>query len=203
MPTDFEQDTMNKLTRDDLYSLEKYAEVRAQFRAEVIEHKLDRRLALGTNATLYFEDRLTMHYQVQEMLRIERIFEAEGINEELEAYNPLIPDGRNWKATFMIEFPDLEERRQMLARLVGIEDKVWLQVGEGELIRPVADEDLERSDDDKTSAVHFLRFELTDAQVAELRAGAALSAGIDHENYTVDVRPVDDAIRRSLLNDLS
>lgn len=203
MPTDFEQDSMNKLTRNDLYSLEKYAEVRAEFRAEVIEHKLDRRLALGTNATLYFEDRMTMLYQVQEMLRIERIFEADGINEELDAYNPLIPDGRNWKATFMIEFPDLDERRQMLTRLIGIEDKVWLQVGEGDLVRPVADEDLERSDDDKTSAVHFLRFELTDEQVAQLRSGATLAAGIDHENYTVDVRPVDDAIRGSLLNDLS
>lgn len=194
---------MNKLTRDDLYSLEKYAEVRAAFRADVIQHKLDRRLALGTNATLYFEDRLTMQYQIQEMLRIERIFEAEGINEELDAYNPLIPDGRNWKATFMIEFPDMDERRQMLKQLIGVEDSVWMQVADGDLIRPVADEDLERADDNKTSAVHFLRFELTDDQVAELKSGATLSAGIDHENYMVDVRPVTDAIRQSLLKDLS
>ena len=194
---------MEKLTRDDLFSLEDYALERAAFRADVIRHKKDRRLPLGTNATLYFEDRLTMQYQVQEMLRIERIFEADGIAEELDAYNPLIPDGRNWKATFMVEFPDLDERRDMLKQLVGIETSVWLQVGDGDRIRPVADEDLERSDDSKTSAVHFLRFELSDKQVSQLRDGAELSAGIDHANYTVDVRPVADTIRRSLLNDLS
>ena len=193
---------MNKLTRDDLFSLEKYAEVRNSFRAKVLAHKQDRRLALGTNATLYFEDRLTMHYQVQEMLRIERIFEADGIMEELDAYNPLIPDGSNWKATFMVEFPDLDERREMLRQLIGIENKVWLQVGDGEKIRAIADEDLERSDDEKTSAVHFLRFELTDDQVAGLRGGESLSAGIDHDSYIVDVRPVDDSIRRALLKDL-
>ena len=194
---------MNKLSRDDLFSLEKYAEVRESFRAEVLAHKQHRRLALGTNATLYFEDRLTMQYQVQEMLRIERIFEADGIMEELAAYNPLIPDGMNWKATFMLEFPDLEERRAMLQRLVGIEHCVWLQVGDGKKIRPIADEDLERSDDDKTSAVHFLRFELAEDQIAALRAGATLSAGIDHDDYTVDVRPVADNVRESLLGDLN
>jgi len=203
VPMDCEPMMMNKLTREDLFSLEKYAEVRDSFRAEVLAHKQDRRLPLGTNATLYFEDRLTMHYQVQEMLRIERIFEADGILEELEAYNPLIPDGRNWKATFMVEFPDLDERRAMLKQLVGIEDKVWLQVGDGQKIRAVADEDLERSDDEKTSAVHFLRFELTVDQVAGLRDGAILSAGIDHDSYTVDVCPVADGIRRSLLKDLN
>lgn len=192
-----------KLSRDDLFSLEKYAEVRDSFRAEVLQHKRDRRLPLGTNATLYFEDRLTMHYQVQEMLRIERIFEADGILEELEAYNPLIPDGTNWKATFMVEFPELDERREMLKQLVGIENRVWLQVGDGAKIRPIADEDLERSDDDKTSAVHFLRFELSDEQIASLRSGADLSAGIDHENYTVDVRPVSKNVRESLLGDLN
>jgi len=193
---------MQKLSRDDLYSLEKYAEARSDFRARVLQHKKDRRLPLGTNANLYFEDRLTMQYQVQEMLRIERIFEADGINEELDAYNPLIPDGSNWKATFMIEFTDIDERRAMLASLVGIENNVWLQVGDGEKIRPVADEDLSRSDDDKTSAVHFLRFELSDGDVANLKSGAALAAGIDHANYTVDVDPVPDNIRRSLLGDL-
>ncbi len=193
---------MQKLTRDDLFSLEKYAEVRKDFRAEVLAHKQDRRLPLGTNATLYFEDRLTMQYQIQEMLRIERIFEADGINEELEACNPLIPDGANWKATFMVEFPDIEERRAMLSNLVGIENKVWLQVGEGDKVRPIADEDLERSDDDKTSAVHFLRFELNQQQIADLKGGATLAAGIDHDNYMVDVNPVPDNVRSSLLADL-
>ncbi len=193
---------MQKLTRDDLFSLEKYAEVRKDFRAEVLAHKQDRRLPLGTNATLYFEDRLTMQYQIQEMLRIERIFEADGINEELEAYNPLIPDGANWKATFMVEFPDIEERRAMLSNLLGIEDRIWLQVGEGDRIRPIADEDLERTDDDKTSAVHFLRFELNPQQIADLKGGAALAAGIDHDNYMVDVNPVPDNVRASLIADL-
>jgi len=152
---------MQKLTRDDLFSLEKYAEARADFREGVLAHKRDRRLALGTNAALYFEDRMTMQYQVQEMLRIERIFEAEGINEELDAYNPLIPDGSNWKATFMVEFPDVEERQAMLQQLVGIEDVVFVQVGEFDKVYAIADEDLDRADEKKTSAVHFLRFELS------------------------------------------
>ncbi len=194
---------MEKLTRQDLYSLEQYAELRSSFRAEVLAHKKHRRLELGTNATLYFEDRLTMQYQIQEMLRIERIFEAAGINEELEAYNPLIPDGTNWKATFMVEFPDIDERRAMLKQLVNVENHVWLQVGDGDKIRPVADEDLERTDGDKTSAVHFLRFELTPGQIDALRGGAPLAAGIDHENYVVEVRPVADEVRTSLLGDLN
>lgn len=193
---------MEKLDRKDLYSLETYAELRSDFREQVLRHKRDRRLPLGTNATLYFEDRLTIQYQVQEMLRIERIFEAAGINEELEAYNPLIPDGRNWKATFMIEFPEVEERRAMLKRLRGIEDCVWLRVDDEEPIRPIADEDLERADDDKTSAVHFLRFELSDEQIAALKNGAELSAGIDHDNYRVDVSPVPGNVREALLADL-
>ena len=193
---------MEKLTRETLYSLEKYSELRKDFRDEVMAHKQNRRLALGTNASLYFEDRLTMQYQVQEMLRIERIFEADGIQEELDAYNPLIPDGSKWKATFMVEFPDIDERRAMLTRLVGIEDCVWLQVGEFDPIRPIADEDLERSDDDKTSAVHFMRFELSAEEVDALKSGATLAAGIDHENYQVDVRPVADNIRKSLIADL-
>ena len=193
---------MEKLTRESLFSLEEYAEKRDEFRARVIEHKKNRRLALGTNATLYFEDRLTMQYQVQEMLRIERIFEASGIREELEAYNPLIPDGSNWKATFMVEFPDVEERRAMLTRLVGIEDAVWLQVGDLPRITPIADEDLERGDETKTSAVHFLRFELNDDQVQALKGGAQLAAGIDHDIYQVEIRPVAENIRHSLLGDL-
>ena len=164
---------MEKLTRQDLMSLEEYSRARDEFRTRVMAHKRDRRLPLGTNATLYFEDRLTMQYQVQEMLRIERIFEADGIDEELDAYNPLIPDGANWKATFMVEFPEVEERRQMLGRLIGIETDVWMRVGEADKVRPIADEDLDRADEDKTSAVHFLRFELGDEQVRALKAGAS------------------------------
>jgi len=193
---------MQKLTRDDLISLEKYSELRSEFRQKVMEHKKDRRLTLGTNAALYFEDRLTMQYQVQEMLRIERIFEAEGINEELDAYNPLIPDGSNWKATFMIEFPDIEERKAMLSQLVGIEDRVYMQVADFDRIYPIADEDLERDDEHKTSAVHFLRFELSAEQVAALKSGASLIAGIDHANYQVEISPVADNIRDSLIADL-
>lgn len=193
---------MKKLAKQDLYSLEKYAEIRPAFRQSVLDHKRQRNLPLGTNATLYFEDTLTMQYQVQEMLRIERIFEADGIEEELGAYNPLIPDGSNWKATFMVEFPDPEERQAMLQQLVGIEDHVWMQVGELGKIRPISDEDLERSDASKTSAVHFMRFELSSEQVAALKAGAELSAGIDHANYQVEVKPVAAETRASLLKDL-
>ena len=190
------------LTRESLYSLEKYSELRNQFRQKVMEHKRNRRLMLGTNATLYFEDQMTMQYQVQEMLRIEKIFEADAIQEELDAYNPLIPDGSNWKATFMVEFPDAVERKAMLTRLIGVENKTWLQVGDLPKILPIADEDLERSDDEKTSAVHFLRFELTEEQVQQLKDGAELAAGIDHDVYQVEIRPVAENIRLSLLNDL-
>ena len=194
---------MQKLTRDDLYSLEQYATVRPEFRERVIAHKRKRRIALGTNAALYFEDRLTMQYQVQEMLRIERIFEKEGIEDELQAYNPLIPDGSNWKATFMIEFPEAEQRRAMLARLVDIENRVFVRVGDLDKVYAIADEDLERADEDKTSSVHFLRFELTGEMVDALRGGAALAAGIDHPNYQVEISPVDDKVRQSLLDDLN
>ncbi len=193
---------MQKLSRDDLYSLEQYASVRSEFREGVLEHKRNRRIALGTNAALYFEDRMTMQYQVQEMLRIERIFEAEGINEELEAYNPLIPDGSNWKATFMVEFPDVEERQAMLKQLVGIENRVFVRVGEFDKVYAIADEDLERADENKTSAVHFMRFELTQEMVQALKDGTELSAGIDHDNYRVEISPVADNIRLSLLGDL-
>jgi len=193
---------MHKLTREDLYSLEQYAEARPDFREKVLQHKRNRRLDLGTNAALYFEDRLTMQYQVQEMLRIEKIFEADGINEELEAYNPLIPDGSNWKATFMVEFPEVEERRAMLNQLVGIEDRVYVQVAGRERVFAIADEDLERADESKTSAVHFLRFELSNADISALKQGGALIAGIDHENYRVEVKPVPDNVRTSLIADL-
>ena len=190
------------LSRDDLFSLEQYAEARPAFREKVLAHKKNRRLDLGTNAALYFEDRLTMQYQVQEMLRIEKIFEADGILEELEAYNPLIPDGSNWKATFMVEFPEIEERKAMLAQLVGIEDRVYVQVADFDRVYPIADEDLERDTEEKTSAVHFLRFELPPEQVQALKNGASLIAGIDHENYRVEVSPVADNIRESLVADL-
>ena len=193
---------MQKLSRDDLFSLEQYAETRLAFREKVLEHKKNRRLDLGTNAALYFEDRLTMQYQVQEMLRIERIFEADGINEELEAYNPLIPDGSNWKATFMVEFPEEEERRVMLTQLIGIEDRVYVHVADFDRVYAVADEDLERADAEKTSAVHFLRFELPPEQASALKGGASLIAGIDHDSYRVEISPVPANIRESLVNDL-
>ncbi|MBI3779155.1 MAG: DUF3501 family protein [Gammaproteobacteria bacterium] len=194
---------MKKLTRDDLYSLEKYAELRPRMRAEVMAHKQHRQVAIGPNATLYFEDRLTMQYQVQEMLRIERIFEADGINDELAAYNPLIPDGSNWKATFMVEFPDVDERRESLKRLKGVEDRVWVRVAGFEPVRPHADEDLEREDEEKTSSVHFLRFELTPAMVRAVKQGAAVAMGIDHPAYTHVVDPLPAATRDSLARDLS
>ncbi len=193
---------MQKLTRDDLMSLEQYSVERVAFRDQVMAHKKNRRLDLGTNAALYFEDRLTMQYQVQEMLRIEKIFEADGINEELEAYNPLIPDGSNWKATFMIEFPEAEERQEMLEQLVGIENRVYVQVADFDRVFAVADEDLDRADENKTSAVHFARFEFPPEQANALREGAPLIAGIDHDNYRVEICPVADNIRTSLINDL-
>jgi hypothetical protein len=191
-----------ELTADDLMSLEQYARERAEFRTRVMQHKKNRVLALGPNATLYFEDRLTMQYQVQEMLRAERIFEPEGIADELAAYNPLIPDGRNWKATFMIEFPDVAERRQALGRLVGVEDRVWMAVERFDRVYAIADEDLERETEEKTSSVHFLRFELEPGMVAALKDGAALSAGADHPALEVSVSPVPGPLRESLLGDL-
>ena len=171
---------MQKLSRENLYSLEKYAAIRNEFRARVMEHKDKRRVPLGEHAALYFEDALTMQYQVQEMLRLERIFEAEGIEDELNVYNPLIPDGSNWKATFMIEYNDPEERKQALARLIGIEKQVWLQVAGHDKVFAIANEDLDRSAPDKTAAVHFMRFELSPQMVAAVQQGARVSAGIDH-----------------------
>ncbi len=194
---------MGKLSRDDLYSLEKYAELRPEYRAKVMAHKKNRRLPIGPNANLYFEDALTMQYQIQEMLRIERIFEADGIQEELDAYNPLIPDGSNWKATFMMEYSDPEERRVQLARLLGVEKHVWMQVADFSRVSPIADEDLPREDAEKTSSVHFLRFELTPEMVASVRKGAAVSAGIDHPNYAYSVDPLPQNIRDSLAGDLA
>ena len=170
-----------KLTRSDLWSLEEYASRRQTFRAEVIAHKKLRNIALGPHATLYFEDRLTMRYQIQEMLRVERIFEAAEIEEELESYNPLIPDGSNWKATFMIEYGDVEERKVALATMGGIEQTVWVRVGEsGEKIFAITNEDMERTRDEKAAAVHFMRFELGAEEVAALKSGESLFVGIDH-----------------------
>ncbi|MGB5474865.1 MAG: DUF3501 family protein [Gammaproteobacteria bacterium] len=193
---------MDKLTRRDLYSLEQYAENRADIRARVMAHKKDRKVHIGPNATLYFEDRQTIQYQIQEMLRVERIFEAGGIEDELAAYNPLIPDGSNWKATFMIEEADVDRRRALLAGLIGIEDRVWVQVDGHDPVHAIADEDLDRETADKTSSVHFLRFELTAAMVASLRQGASLSMGIDHSAYRHQLEPVAPAVRNSLLADL-
>jgi len=192
---------MNDLTSEDLYSLEAYAKIRGDFWARVLVHKQDRKLHIGTNATLYFEDRLTIHYQIQEMLRIERIFEPEGIAGELAAYNPLIPDGSNWKATFMMEYPDVGERRAALGKLIGIEDRVWVQVTGREKVFAIADEDLERADETKTSSVHFLRFELMPEMIAALKAGVGLAAGIDHPHYRQAVA-INDAVRTSLVQDL-
>lgn len=191
-----------RLAPSDLYSLEEYARLRKELRAGIMTHKKNRRVALGPNATLYFENRLTMQYQVQEVLRIEKIFEAREIAEELEAYNPLIPDGNNWKATFMIEYPEEAERRVALARLIGIEDKIWVKVAGHEPVFAVADEDLERETAEKTSSVHFLRFELGQAMIRSLKKGAALAVGSDHENYRQLVDPVSEPVRLSLLSDL-
>ena len=193
---------MTQLTRDDLWSLEEYANKRSDFRAEVMAHKKTRQLALGEHARLYFEDVTTIRYQIQEMLRIERVFEAEGIEEELSAYNPLIPDGHNWKATFMIEIADPAQRAVRLGEMIGIEDRVWLQVGDLDRIVPIADEDLDRTTADKTASVHFLRFEVTPEQINALKDGATLSAGVDHPSYSIDRYAVPAAIRESLTADL-
>ena len=190
------------IERHSLLSLEAYARERASFRAKVIEHKKQRTVALGEHVTLLFEDELTIRYQVQEMLRIERIFEEDGIRHELDAYNPLVPDGGNWKATMLIEYPDADERRRMLAQLKGVEGRVWVQVGGGERIYAIADEDLERENEEKTSSVHFLRFELGSAG-ARLREGAALAIGVDHPAYRAALDPVPPPIRAALVRDLA
>ena len=193
---------MTQLSHKDLYSLEEYARIRSEFRARIIDHKKTRRLPIGPHAALYFEDELTMQYQIQEMLRIERIFEPEGIQDELDVYNPLIPDGMNWKATFMMEYHDVDERRQALAQLIGVEKAIWIQVEGFDKVRPVANEDLERTTEDKTSAVHFLRFELTQEMIDSLKNGGGLSAGIDHPAYHHTIEKLESPVKASLLNDL-
>jgi hypothetical protein len=193
---------MTNLTHADLYSLEEYARVRPEFRAKVIEHKKQRRIAIGDYAALYFEDALTMQYQIQEMLRIERIFEQDGIQEELDVYNPLIPDGSNWKATFMMEYSDPEERKQALAKLIGVERALYVQVEGFDPVRPIANEDLERETEEKTSSVHFVRFELSDEMVAAVKRGASVKAGIDHPEYSEECTIPED-VRVSLAGDLN
>ncbi len=193
---------MPTLSRGDLWSLEEYAQMRPTFRAQVIAHKKMRQVSLGQHARLYFEDLLTIRYQVQEMLRIEKVFEAYAINEELAAYVPLIPDGHNWKATFMIEYEEPDERALQLAKLIGIEDKVWLQIADCERVYPIADEDLVRDNGLKTSSVHFLRFELTPTMIAAVHSGASISTGVDHPAYRIDAVELPTAVRDSLANDL-
>ena len=194
---------MPKLTPADLLPLETYAKARAEIRTKIMAHKKNRTVHLGDHVTLIFEDSLTISYQVQEMLRAERIFETEGIQEELDAYNPLLPDGSNWKATMMIEYPDVNERQTMLARLKGIEDKTWMRVAGFDKVYPIADEDLERENEEKTSAVHFMRYELTPAMVAAAKHGATISMGVEHPEYTSIIEALPDAIRASLVSDLA
>jgi len=190
------------LLSDDLMGLEQYARRRAEFRSAVLAHKRERTVQCGPNATWCFEDRLTVQYQVQEMLRIERIFEPAGIEDELATYNPLIPDGANWKATLLIEYPDADDRRTALAALKGVEDRCWVRVAGHDRVFAIADEDLERENDEKTSAVHFLRFELTPAMVAAAKVGAVVSVGMDHDAYRHSVDPLPEASRASLVRDL-
>lgn len=194
---------MQKLKPTDLFSLEQYSKDRAAIRAKVMEHKRSRQVGVGPNLMWLFEDRITIQYQVQEMLRAERIFESEGIEDELGAYNPLIPDGSNWKVTLLIEFPDEKERRVQLTRLKGVEDRCWVQVAGHDKVFAIADEDLERENEEKTSSVHFLRFELTPAMIASMKGGAALAVGVDHPNYRHEINPVTPAVQASLKGDLA
>jgi len=198
---EFNMSQQSQITREDLMSLEQYAERRPEFRRQVLAHKKYRQVMLGPNATLYFEDRLTLLYQIQEMLRIEKIFEADGINEELEAYNPMVPSGRNFKATFMIEYTDPEVRAVQLEKMVGVEDMVWMRIAGFDKVWAIADEDLDRSTETKTSAVHFMRFEISDEMAGSLKDGADWVIGVQHPVYTYDLT-VDGATRASLLNDL-
>jgi len=192
---------MNKLSREDLMSLEVYAEKRPEFRAHIMQHKKVRQLALGENARLYFENKQTIQYQVQEVLRVEKTFDAAGINEELDAYNPLIPDGSNLKATFMLEYPDAEERTRKTVELRGIEYKVWLQAEDCVKVYPIANEDLSRDDGSRTSTVHFFRYEFTPTMVSALKNGAKFYAGIEHDGYAIDGLEIAPAIRDSLVSD--
>ncbi len=195
--------TMPKIQRESLMTLEAYARERNAFRARVMAHKKNRTAHIGEHVTLIFEDELTMRYQIQEMLRVERIFEEAGIQEELDVYNPLIPDGRNFKATLMIEYPEVAERRARLAELKGIENRVWIQIEGCERVYAIADEDLERETEDKTSSVHFLRFEVSDEMAKALKYGVGLAIGVDHPRYAAALDPVPANIRNSLVGDLA
>lgn len=194
---------MPPVTRESLMTLEAYSRARPEFRRSVIEHKKPRTVHLGQHVTLLFEDEMTVRYQIQEMLRIEKIFEEQGIQHELEAYNPLIPDGRNFKATMLIEYEDATIRRQELSKLIGIEDRVWVQVEGSPRVYAIADEDLERENAEKTSSVHFLRFELTEDMAAALKYGVSLSVGVDHANYMASLSPVSTETKAALVRDLS
>ena len=193
---------MKKLTRQDLHSLEDYSTMRDDFRAQIIQHKKNRVLQVGPNVSMHFEDRLVMQYQIQEMLRAEKIFESASIQGELDAYNPMIPDGSNWKVTFMIEFPDPDERAIRLRELLGIEDATYVQVSGHNKVHPISDEDLPRETAEKTSSVHFMRFELTQYMVSALKEGAALSIGIDHPEYKHAIEALSGSMRDSLVADL-
>ena len=190
------------LTKESLWGLEEYSDRREQFRQEVLEYKKVRRIQLGEHLYLLFEDETTIKYQIQEMLRIEKIFDSSSIQDELDAYNPLIPDGDNLKCTMLIQYEDPEERKEWLSKLVGVEDKVWLQIGDNEKVFPIADEDIERTREEKTSSVHFLRYQLSAEQIAALETGAPLRAGVEHHAYSCDDITIQDDVRRSLLGDL-
>jgi hypothetical protein len=192
---------MAAISRESLMPLEVYARTRKDFRAKVLAHKKHRTVAVGPHVTLIFEDELTIRYQIQEMLRIEKIFEEDGIDGELSAYNPLVPNGTNWKATMLVEYTDIDERRQMLARLIGVENHVWVHIEGFDKVHAIADEDLERSNEEKTASVHFLRFELTGEMRAALRAGGGLAIGIDHQHYPATVAITDPATKASLIGD--
>lgn len=194
---------MPQITRDSLMTLEGYARVRPEMRAEVMAHKKSRMVELGDHVTLIFEDEKTMRYQIQEMLRAERTFEEAGIQDELDAYNPLVPDGTNWKATMMIQYSDPDARKAALAKLKGIEDRVWVQVADQPRVYAIADEDMQRENEEKTSAVHFLRFELDPTSIAAAKSGAALRMGIDLAAYRVDSMTLPDHTRAALVIDLS
>ena len=190
------------LTKESLWGLEEYSDRREQFRQEVLEYKKVRRIQLGEHIYLMFEDETTIKYQIQEMLRIEKIFDSSGIQDELDAYNPLIPDGDNLKCTMLIQYEDPEERKEWLSKLVGVEDKVWLQIGDNEKVFPIADEDIERTREEKTSSVHFLRYQLSAEQITALETGAPLRAGVEHHAYSCDDITIQDDVRRSLIGDL-
>lgn len=194
---------MPQITRDSLLTLEGYAKVRPTMRAEIMAHKKNRMVELGDHVTLIFEDEKTMRYQVQEMLRAERTFEEEGIQDELDAYNPLIPDGTNWKATMMIQYSDPDERKDALARLKGIEDRIWMQVADQPKVFAIADEDLERETEEKTSSVHFLRFELDPTSIAAAKSGAAIRMGIDLDAYKIEPMTLAENTRAALVVDLA